>query len=162
MMCTVCGCGDERVEAGVARDQLHAHAHVHPHDHGHGDAHHGHDHDLDHEHGHDAGSLHYGNGLAGVHVPGMSQDRILQIERDLLAKNNGYAAENRARLAAAGMFALNFVSSPGAGKTELLLRTVTDLKPRHPIVVIEGDQQTSNDAERIRATGVAGGSDQHR
>ena len=84
----------------------------------------------------------------------MSQERIVQVERDILSKNNDYAAANRARLAAAGMFALNLVSSPGSGKTSLLVRTIADLKERFPIAVVEGDQQTANDAERIRATGV--------
>ncbi len=59
------------------------------------------------------------------------------------------------RFEQSGVFALNFVSSPGSGKTQLLVRTITDLKDRFPISVIEGDQQTSNDAERIRATGVS-------
>ncbi len=84
----------------------------------------------------------------------MSQERIVQIERDILGKNDDLANINRARFAKARVFALNFVSSPGAGKTSLLVKTISDLKDRQPIAVIEGDQQTSNDAERIRATGV--------
>jgi len=95
-----------------------------------------------------------GRALAGVHVPGLSQERIVRIEHDILSKNNSYARENRARLARTGTFALNFVSSPGSGKTTLLCRAIAELKHRLPIAVIEGDQQTSNDAERIRATGV--------
>jgi hydrogenase nickel incorporation protein HypB len=87
-------------------------------------------------------------------VPGLSQERIVRIEHDILSKNNSYARENRARFARTGTFALNFVSSPGSGKTTLLCRTIAELKHRLPIAVIEGDQQTSNDAERIRATGV--------
>jgi hydrogenase nickel incorporation protein HypB len=71
-----------------------------------------------------------------------------------LSKNDAYARENRRRFARNGTFALNFVSSPGSGKTTLLCLTIQDLKQRFPIAVIEGDQQTSNDAERIRATGV--------
>jgi hydrogenase nickel incorporation protein HypB len=98
--------------------------------------------------------LDFGAGPAGVHIAGMSQERIVRIERDILAKNNDHAQENRARLAATGTFALNFVSSPGSGKTQLLVRTIGDMKERFPICVVEGDQQTSNDAERIRATGV--------
>lgn len=78
----------------------------------------------------------------------------MRIERDILAKNNDHARENRLRLALTDTFALNFVSSPGSGKTSLLVRTINDLKERFKIAVIEGDQQTSNDAERIRATGV--------
>jgi hydrogenase nickel incorporation protein HypB len=89
-----------------------------------------------------------------VHVAGLSQERIVQIERDILGKNDDLANVNRARFAKARVFALNLVSSPGAGKTSLLVKTISDLKDRQPIAVIEGDQQTSNDAERIRATGV--------
>ena len=92
--------------------------------------------------------------MAGVHVQGLSQERIVQIERDILGKNDDLARRNRARFAEARVFALNLVSSPGAGKTSLLVRTIADLKGKQPIAVIEGDQQTSNDAERIRATGV--------
>lgn len=84
----------------------------------------------------------------------MSQERIIQVERDILSKNDGFAAENRAYFAANGIFALNFVSSPGSGKTSLLVRTIGDLKERLPIGVVEGDQQTSNDAARIRETGA--------
>ena len=95
-----------------------------------------------------------GSGLAGVHVPGLSQERIVRIERDILSKNDAYAHENRMRFARNGTFALNFVSSPGSGKTTLLCRAIAELKDRVPVAVIEGDQQTSTDAERIRATGV--------
>ena len=84
----------------------------------------------------------------------MSQERIIQVERDILSKNDGFAAENRAYFAANGIFALNFVSSPGSGKTSLLVRTISDLKERLAISVVEGDQQTSNDAARIRETGA--------
>jgi hydrogenase nickel incorporation protein HypB len=145
-MCTVCGCDDPNVKTGDARS--------------HADAHHDH---RDHEHGHDhRHSQYHPYGHGHDHTPaspvpkwtGTSEDRVVQVERDILAKNDAYAAENRSRLAKAGIFALNFVSSPGAGKTTLLVRTINDLKARHAIEVIEGDQQTSNDAERIRATGV--------
>jgi hydrogenase nickel incorporation protein HypB len=84
----------------------------------------------------------------------MSQERIIRIERDILSKNNGFAHNNRDRFARGGVFALNLVSSPGSGKTTLLCRLIEQLKGRFAIAVIEGDQQTSNDAERIRATGV--------
>lgn len=84
----------------------------------------------------------------------MSSDRIIQVERDILGKNDRLAADNRARFAADGVLAFNLVSSPGAGKTSLLVRAVSELKASFAIGVIEGDQQTSNDAERIRATGV--------
>lgn len=84
----------------------------------------------------------------------MSSDRIIQVERDILGKNDRLAADNRARFRADDVLAFNLVSSPGAGKTTLLARAVSELKDNCPIGVIEGDQQTSNDAERIRATGV--------
>ena len=152
----------------------HAHAHddaplgVHSHSHRHADgvehSHaHGHDGEHAHSHGHDAGHQHqhavggdldYGAGPAGAHVPGLSQSRMVQIEQDILAKNNGYAAANRKTFDDRGIFALNLVSSPGSGKTTLLVRTIELLKERVAICVVEGDQQTSNDAERIRATGV--------
>jgi len=76
------------------------------------------------------------------------------IERDILAKNDAYAAENRARLGAGGIVALNLLAGPGAGKTTLLVETLRRLAGRVPAAVIEGDQQTANDAERIRATGT--------
>jgi hydrogenase nickel incorporation protein HypB len=100
------------------------------------------------------GTIDFGAGLAGVGVAGLSQERTIRIERDILEKNASFAAANRARLRAAGTFALNFVSSPGSGKTSLLVRTIIELKQKWPIAVIEGDQQTSRDAERIRATGA--------
>ena len=99
--------------------------------------------------------LHFGEGPARAHVPGMSQGEMLRIERDILGKNDALAARNRATLAAHGILALNLVSSPGSGKTSLLVSTLEKLAGRIPAAVIEGDQQTEFDAERIRATGVA-------
>lgn len=155
MMCTVCGCGTAKIEKDRDHSHGHDHDHDHGHHHGHGHDHHPHPHPHDHGHSHSHGDdIDYGTGIAGVHVPGLSQDRIVSIERDILSKNKSYAEQNRTKLAHAGMFALNFMSSPGSGKTTLLVRTIEALKDRFPIVVIEGDQQTSNDAERIRATGV--------
>jgi hydrogenase nickel incorporation protein HypB len=78
---------------------------------------------------------------------------MVQIEQDILAKNNAYAQANRSKLAAQGVFALNLVSSPGSGKTTLLCKTIA-LLGAQPLAVIEGDQQTTQDAERIRATGA--------
>lgn len=80
--------------------------------------------------------------------------RLLKVERDILDKNNRSAAHNRRHFATARVLALNLVSSPGAGKTTLLLRTLEALQGQLPCAVIEGDQETSADAERIRATGV--------
>lgn len=81
--------------------------------------------------------------------------RLIQVEQDLLSKNNAYAAENRAYFQGNKIFVLNFVSSPGAGKTTLLVETIKILKDKFPIAVIEGDQQTEHDADRIRATGAS-------
>ncbi|AWJ87243.1 hydrogenase accessory protein HypB (plasmid) [Azospirillum sp. TSH58] len=164
-MCTVCGCaeGETKIEAGHA----HGHHHQHGHDHHHHDhEHHSHEHvgpdgkvyrhthGDDHDHGHDHGTIDLGRGPAGTEVPGLSQTRLVAIEQDILAKNDSFAAVNRQLFAAKGVFVLNLMSSPGSGKTTLLTRTLTDLKGRFPMAVIEGDQQTSFDADRIRATGT--------
>jgi len=160
-MCNVCGCGsgETRIEGeaiDVDHHHVHTHddgtAHTHAHDH-HGAHGHGHEHGHDHEHDHHD-HVHYGEGPAHAHAPGMTQARMVQIEQDILGKNNAYARANRDWLADHGVFALNFVSSPGSGKTTLLVRTIEALKREFPIAVIEGDQQTSFDAERIRATGA--------
>ncbi len=143
MMCTVCGCGE-----GETRIEGQEPAHDHAHDHGH------HHHDHHHGHGNDPQHHDYGQGPAHAHAPGMSQARMVQIEQDILGKNNEYARANRQRFAADGMLVLNLVSSPGSGKTSLLTATLEALKDEMPLAVIEGDQQTRNDAERIRATGV--------
>jgi hydrogenase nickel incorporation protein HypB len=82
------------------------------------------------------------------------QSRTVKVEEDLLAANNKQAEHIRQHFAAKRILALNLVSSPGAGKTSLLVKTIAALKAEHSIVVIEGDQQTSRDADRIRETGV--------
>jgi hydrogenase nickel incorporation protein HypB len=132
-MCTVCGCQTEAVVVDFPHDHPHAHAHSSTHSH-----------DL----------IDFGSGPAGLDVAGLTQQRTIRIERDILAKNDTYAVQNRKRFRESRTFAVNFVSSPGSGKTALLVRTITDLQGRWPIAVIEGDQQTSRDAERIRATGT--------
>jgi len=86
---------------------------------------------------------------------GISQRRMLDIEIDVLAKNNHIAAHNRQHFAQAQILALNLVSSPGSGKTTLLTHTLTRLSAQVSCAVIEGDQQTTRDADRIRETGVA-------
>jgi hydrogenase nickel incorporation protein HypB len=79
---------------------------------------------------------------------------MVRIEQDILGKNNTYAESNRKYLAEHGIFAVNMVSSPGSGKTTLLVKTIEMLKEKVRMYVVEGDQQTSNDADRIRATGI--------
>jgi hydrogenase nickel incorporation protein HypB len=100
------------------------------------------------------GSLDYGQGEAGAHAPGLSQRRMVEIEIDVLDKNNRLAAVNRQYFQAQNILALNLVSSPGSGKTSLLSETLLRLRGKTVCAVIEGDQQTSNDADRIRATGA--------
>jgi hydrogenase nickel incorporation protein HypB len=153
-------------------------AHAHPHGHAHGDgpaAVHAHGPEHDHRHGHGhadvhggghahgparghdhpaADDLHDGQGPAHAHAPGMTQARMVQIERDILGRNDGFARRNRRFLDEHGIFALNLVSSPGSGKTTLLVETIRRLAPEIGISVVEGDQQTTHDADRIRATGV--------
>jgi hydrogenase nickel incorporation protein HypB len=106
------------------------------HHHDHGDNHHHHEHD--HEHGQGVGT----------------EGRKISIETDILARNNRLAAGNRALFKAHGLFVLNLVSSPGSGKTTLLEKTLKDLSATIRSAVIEGDQQTDNDAVRIAATGA--------
>lgn len=183
-MCMTCGCGNDAAHVegvehthvdGTVHSHVHDPSHVHSHDHAHDDTH---DHTHDHSHGPGAigwhthsdgtahshaeehahpqvgGDLHFGQGAAGNSVPGMTQARMVRIERDILARNDGIAQRNRAGLAQRGIFALNLVSSPGSGKTTLLVRTIERLSGLIPVAVIEGDQQTTFDADRIRATGA--------
>jgi hydrogenase nickel incorporation protein HypB len=100
---------------------------------------HGHEHDHHHEHTESADG----------------RRTVIAIEEDILAKNNRLASFNRALFKDKGIFVLNLVSSPGSGKTTLLERTLRDLSSQFRFSVIEGDQQTDNDAQRIAATGVA-------
>ena len=86
--------------------------------------------------------------------PGFAPSRVVDVERALLEKNDALAAINRRRFADRAVLALNLVSSPGSGKTTLLVRTIEAWAARTPVAVIEGDQQTSRDADRIRATGA--------
>ena len=153
-MCTTCGCGagEVRIEGETAH---HDHEHSHDHVHADGSRHsHGHDHgDESHEHTHPHAHEHPHGQAAHAHAPGMDSKRMVQIEQDILAKNNAYAQANRQQLSEKGIFALNLVSSPGSGKTTLLCKTITLLEGQ-ALAVIEGDQQTTHDAERIRATGA--------
>ena len=162
-MCTVCGCGQGETTV-EGHEHHHDHAHEHAHEHVHADgtvhshAHHDHEHSHDHEHGphfHEhQGDLHYGLGPAHAHAPGLTQERMVRIEQDILGKNNAYAAGNRKHFGEHGIFAINLVSSPGSGKTTLLVKSIEMLRDKARVAVVEGDQQTSNDADRIRATGA--------
>lgn len=125
-MCMTCGCGDASGHSATVDGKAMATRH----DHG---GLHGHRHD---------------------HPDGHGDARLIRLEQDLLGENNRYAAANRLQFRDRATFVVNLVSSPGSGKTTLLARTAEALKADMPVAVIEGDQQTSVDAERIRRAGV--------
>ena len=95
-------------------------------------------HDHEHSHGHSHGG----------------EKKVIDLEQDILHENNLLAQRNRGYFEGRNIFAINMVSSPGSGKTSLLEKTLTDLKNDLKFAVIEGDQQTNNDADRIHATGT--------
>ena len=128
-MCATCGCGEDIHD----HDHDHSHSHDHGHDHSHG-------HNHDHAHGH-----------AHVHS---REPRMVQLEADILGKNALDAAKNRGYFQGRRLLALNLVSSPGSGKTTLLERTIRDLGSKFPFAVIQGDQATDHDAERVRRAGA--------
>ena len=135
-MCGVCGCSQpeeavtiKKIGKDLKDHQGHGHHHHH---HGNG---HGHNHGKGHHHHHE-------------------HKTVVQVEQDILGKNNLLAERNRGYFEAKNIFAINLVSSPGSGKTSLLEKTLHDLKDEFPTYVIEGDQQTSNDAQRIAASGA--------
>jgi hydrogenase nickel incorporation protein HypB len=136
-MCTTCGCGND-AKATLTNSNGDKVLDIHSHDHGH----HDHLHDHDHSHTHD----HH-------HEHSHSPSSVISLEKEILAKNNFLAGQNRGWFEERNILALNLVSSPGAGKTTLLEQTLKDLKDEISLSVIEGDQETVNDAERIRATG---------
>lgn len=150
-MCGTCGCGSE--ENGVTiqnpKDvKTHNHSHHH-HEDGHKHSHeHTHDHhDHDHSHGHNHEHSHF-------HSDNHHHKTVIELEQDILQHNEVMAARNKGFFEAKNIFALNLVSSPGSGKTSILERTLTDLKNEKSFYVIEGDQQTLNDANRIDALDI--------
>ena len=163
-MCSTCGCGqgEKRVE-DISHHHTHehangAHSHEHEHDQAHEHSHtrpdgtthsHSHSHAHGHSHAHEHAHDHPLDAAAGAGVT-----RLVSVERDILEKNDAIAAENRHDLQATKTLALNLVSSPGSGKTALLVETLKRIGDKYPVAVIEGDQETTADADRIRATGV--------
>jgi len=128
-MCGTCGCGSDNNGPTILKPGEHKHSHDAHHHNGHSHSHH-HEHQNDHQH------------------------KILEIEQDILQNNQVLAARNRGYFEAKNIVALNLVSSPGSGKTSILERTLADLKNDIPFYVIEGDQQTLNDANRIDALNI--------
>ncbi len=133
-MCDTCGCGQgakpvKITKPGEAETSEHSHE---VHNHGfHHDQNHQHDHPHDH-----------------------GRERLIQVEEDILSKNKLLASRNSGYFEAKGVVAMNLMSSPGSGKTTLLELTIKALKGKLPVAVIEGDQQTLNDAERIKEAGA--------
>ena len=141
-MCDTCGCGSGSNPVKISRpgEPEPVHRHDHPHDHNHPHDHH-HPHSHGHHNDHD-------------HPQDPSRQRLIRVEEDILGKNNLLASRNRGYFEAKAVVALNLMSSPGSGKTTLLERTILALEGKKPVAVIEGDQQTLNDAERIHRTGA--------
>lgn len=140
MMCETCGCGDGNVRIEGEHTHVHADGTVVRHTHGHA---HAHEHEHEHEHGH-------GHGHEHAHGP-----TVIELEADVLAKNARAAAHNRGWFEGRGVLVLNMMSSPGSGKTTLLEKTLgTLLATSKDVFVLEGDQETTRDADRIRATGA--------
>ena len=133
-MCVTCGCADDNNTTITNMENPHSHTHTLP------------DgtvitHSHDHKHEQPA-NIH-----AKIH------NTTISLEQEILGKNNLLAAQNRGWFKGRNILALNLMSSPGAGKTTLLTRTINDLKHKLNISVIEGDQETTNDAEKIKSTG---------
>jgi hydrogenase nickel incorporation protein HypB len=145
-MCATCGCSSDAVVRLVAVGHDHASDHAddtHGHDHG------GHQHG-EHRHGghqHDHGEIQGAEPADGT--------RTVELQQKVLAKNDAVAGLNREWLAQRGILAVNLMSSPGAGKTTLLERTARDLAGMIEISVVEGDQETALDANRVLAAGAS-------
>ncbi len=129
-MCTTCGCEQSGNTISFQKPGEEKHSHLHNHSNNH-------DHDHEHNHDHDH-----------------SHSTKIDIEQDVLLQNNLLAERNRGYFEAKNITALNMVSSPGSGKTTLLEKTISALKDELNLFVIEGDQQTMNDAIRIKAAGA--------
>jgi hydrogenase nickel incorporation protein HypB len=160
-MCSTCGCSDNaapkvvNLQTGksvslenepMAEEHSHRHDHDHSHDHDHDHHHHDHSHGHSNDHHHDHDHEH--------HQPAPKTAKVITLEEQILAKNDKLAERNRGWFEGANVLALNLVASPGSGKTALLERTIKDLNKEFEISVIEGDQATLNDAQRIQKTGA--------
>ncbi|MDP2058366.1 MAG: GTP-binding protein, partial [Flavobacteriaceae bacterium] len=145
-MCGTCGCGSGENGVSIHNPKdLKTHEHHHHDEHAHEHTHDGHTHTHSHDHAHTH---------AHDHQHAHHQKKVIEVEQDILHHNDVMAARNRGYFEAKSIFALNLVSSPGSGKTSLLERTLKDLKAEIPFFVIEGDQQTMNDANRIAAIDI--------
>ena len=176
-MCDTCGCGHSNevtIRKPGETEHNHEHVHTHAHEHEHnGEKHthdhthfhsHGHEHEHNHNHGdHTHDHDHHHHSEEHTHPDSYrdnhpdhhhSHGKEIEVGQDILSKNNLLAERNRGYFEARNILALNLVSSPGSGKTSLLERTIKDLGKEIKFYVIEGDQQTMNDANRIDAAGA--------
>ncbi|NND33495.1 MAG: hydrogenase nickel incorporation protein HypB [Saprospiraceae bacterium] len=149
-MCSTCGCGHSDIITITRIGDEDNHEHMilnsnrnYSHQHHHEGVH-------DHAHGHS----HEKTMVSDHHHAVQPHQTIVDLEMDILHKNDLLASRNRGYFEALQVLALNLVSSPGSGKTSLLERTLTDLGAEFNSFVIEGDQQSSNDANRIAETQV--------
>jgi hydrogenase nickel incorporation protein HypB len=142
-MCETCGCGDSEELKIYNRHHEHDHNHDHDHDHDHD-----HNHDHDHSHSHEHGDDHH------THSHDHSGRKMISLNTDILSENNKLAQLNRRFFEGRKVLCLNLVSSPGSGKTSILEKTIKALIASRKIAVIEGDQQTLLDAERIEKSGA--------
>ncbi|HLO83697.1 MAG TPA: hydrogenase nickel incorporation protein HypB [Nostocaceae cyanobacterium] len=146
-MCVTCGCSDNndaKITNPVTGEVDDHHDHIHTHTLPDGTViTHTHHHDQHHDHDQDT----------APHIHAKIHNTTISLEQEILGKNNLIAAQNRGWFKGRNILALNLMSSPGAGKTTLLTRTINDLKQQLNISVIEGDQETTNDAQKIKETG---------
>jgi len=155
-MCSTCGCSSN--ENGITLTKMGENHHTHHHHDGHTHSHehhshsHEHNHEHEHEHNHDHEHHNHHDHNHGHHHH--HDVNIVELEKDILHQNQLGAERNRGFFEALNIFAMNLVSSPGSGKTSLLEKTIADLKGEIEFSVIEGDQQTTNDAARIHALNV--------
>ena len=153
MMCDNCGCGlPGENPVGVS---AHHHDHDHDHEHGPGD-HHGHDHPHSHTHPHPHAHVHSHDGQEHEHshAAGDEPHRTIDVRRAILEKNDRLAERNRGFFRARGLLVLNFLSSPGSGKTTFIRESIRTLAPDLKAGVIVGDLATDNDAQRLRESGA--------
>jgi hydrogenase nickel incorporation protein HypB len=157
-MCDTCGCestGNEIKFTIPGKDTNHTHNHSHEHNHGNGT--HSHEHNHDHIHDHDGHHHHdylHDGQHQHDHSHGNDSGKKVDVGVDILNKNNLLAERNRGYFEAKKIKALNLMSSPGSGKTTLLEKTIKLISKELSVAVIEGDQQTLNDAERIKSAGA--------
>ncbi|MEA9411835.1 MULTISPECIES: hydrogenase nickel incorporation protein HypB [unclassified Flavobacterium] len=152
-MCTTCGCSSDENEiryTKMGEKQNHSNNSNFHHHHHDNELQHDHEHDHEHTHDHNHNHSHH-HSHSHDHSHEIS---VIQLEKDILHKNQLTAERNRGFFEALNIFSINLVSSPGSGKTSLLERTITDLKSKITFSVIEGDQQTTNDADRIHKLNV--------